>query len=105
MTLTFRPIVDVSRDWLTLSDALPVAVHQRRMARAVMGQAIARVSEQMGVSAKDIKGRSRDKRVLSARWAVMRIGRESGLSYPSIAAHLNRDHTTVLHACKKMGIA
>lgn len=104
MTLTFRPIINASRDWLVVSDS-PVAVHQRRMARAIMAESLSRVSEASGVSVEEIKGRSRKKHILGARWEAMRLGRESGLSFPMIAASLNRDHTTVMHACKKMGIA
>lgn len=55
------------------------------------------------VTRTDVLGRSRTKSVAAARQAVYRGLRERGLSYPEIGRLLDRDHTTVMHACREEG--
>jgi chromosomal replication initiation ATPase DnaA len=51
----------------------------------------------------EVFGFSRERRVTAARWeSWWRIKYELGLSYPQIAHIFGRDHTTVLHAIKRM---
>src|SRR5262249_53237028 len=56
-----------------------------------------------GVTEKELLGPSRLRRVLLPRQVAMYLTRErSGLSLPRIGAAFGRDHTTVLHACRKV---
>ncbi|HYH66209.1 MAG TPA: helix-turn-helix domain-containing protein [Urbifossiella sp.] len=65
---------------------------------------IVRVAAAFGVSRKELLGASRLRRVLVPRQVAMFLARETcGLSYPRLAAAFGRDHTTVLHAVRKIG--
>lgn len=62
-----------------------------------------RVATAFGVSEKELLGPSRLRTVLIPRQVAMYLARElTGLSLPRIAAAFGRDHTTVLHACRKV---
>jgi chromosomal replication initiator protein len=62
-----------------------------------------RVSAAFGVSQKELLGTSRLRSVLLPRQVAMYLARElAGLSLPRIGAAFGRDHTTVLHACRKV---
>jgi chromosomal replication initiator protein len=62
-----------------------------------------RVAAAFGVTEKDLLGPSRLRTVLTARQVAMYLVRElTGLSLPRTAAAFGRDHTTVLHACRKV---
>lgn len=64
---------------------------------------IRRVAAAFGVSEKELLGPSRLRGVLVARQVAMYLVRElAGLSLPRIGAAFGRDHTTVLHACRKI---
>ena len=65
---------------------------------------VKRVADAFGVTEKEIHGSSRLRRVLVPRQVAMYLAREVGrLSLPRIgAAFGGRDHTTVLHACRKV---
>jgi chromosomal replication initiator protein len=64
---------------------------------------VARVAAAFGVSAKELFGPSRRRTVLLARQVAMALAREvDGLSLPRIGAAFGRDHTTVLHAVRKV---
>ena len=65
---------------------------------------VKRVAAAFGVSEAELLGASRLRNVLRARQAAMYLVRElTGLSLPRIGAALGgRDHTTVLHACRKV---
>ena len=67
-------------------------------------EVIAAASDVYGVSADLIVSGSRSRRHVEARHAAMYVAREStGLSYPVIASAFGRrDHTTVLHAVRKI---
>ncbi|MDD4412092.1 MAG: chromosomal replication initiator protein DnaA [Patescibacteria group bacterium] len=56
------------------------------------------------ILSKDILGQSRKKELVKSRQIVMYLLREEvQLSFPSIGQELgNRDHTTVMHACRKI---
>ena len=67
---------------------------------------IQRVCVAFEVTRKDLLGTSRLQRVLVPRQVAMYLARRSGkLSLPRIGAAFDRDHSTVLHACRKVAAA
>ena len=63
---------------------------------------LARAAAVTGVSAAEIVGPSRRRRICQVRWAVAIALRETGLSYPRIARRLGgRDHSTIIHATRE----
>jgi chromosomal replication initiator protein len=64
---------------------------------------IKRVAAAFGVTERELLGASRLRGVLRPRQVAMYLVRElTGLSLPRIGAAFARDHTTVLHACRKV---
>jgi chromosomal replication initiator protein len=64
---------------------------------------IGRVAAAFGVAEKELLGPSRLRNVLLSRQVAMYLARElAGFSLPRIGAAFGRDHTTVLHACRKI---
>jgi chromosomal replication initiator protein len=64
---------------------------------------IARVAAAFGVKPADLLGACRQRGVLVPRQVAMYLAREVGKwSLPQIAKRFGRDHTTVLHACRKV---
>lgn len=64
---------------------------------------VKRVAAAFGVAEKELLGASRLRGVLRPRQVAMYLVRElTGLSLPRIGAAFARDHTTVLHACRKV---
>ena len=64
---------------------------------------VKRVAAAFGVKEAELLGPSRFRAVLRARQVAMYLVRElAGLSLPRIGAAFGRDHTTVLHACRKV---
>jgi chromosomal replication initiator protein len=64
---------------------------------------VKRVAAAFGVTERDLLGPSRLRRVMVPRQVAMYLAREvGGLSLPRIGAAFGRDHTTVLHACRKV---
>ena len=65
---------------------------------------VKRVAAAFGVTAKELLGPSRLRRVMVPRQVAMYLARGlCGLSLPRLgAAFGGRDHTTVLHACRKV---
>lgn len=64
---------------------------------------VERVAAAFGLGAAELMSVSRLRSVLRARQVAMFLARElTGLSYPRLAAAFGRDHTTVLHACRKV---
>jgi chromosomal replication initiator protein len=65
---------------------------------------IGKVAAAFGVTAKELLGPSRLRRVLVPRQVAMFLAREAcGLSFPRLAAAFGRDHSTVMHAVRKVG--
>ena len=62
------------------------------------------VVEEFGISLQDLKTRRRNKQVVFPRQIAMYLSRElTGLSLPEIGEFFGgKDHTTVLHSCKKI---
>jgi len=64
---------------------------------------VKRVAEAFDISEKDLLGPSRLRRVLIPRQVAMYLARQAcGLSLPRVGAAFGRDHTTVLHAVRKV---
>lgn len=67
---------------------------------------VAHVARKHGLTPEDILGERRHKQVIQARWEAMgmvyRANPKWGL--PQIGRFFNRDHTTALHALRKMGL-
>jgi len=80
-----------------LAESLPAT-------RAVVRQTIAAVGKQFGLTAAELKGQSRQQAVVEARGIAMYLVRHlTGASYGEIGKQFgSRDHTTVLHACRKV---
>lgn len=67
---------------------------------------VARVSAAFGVTPKDVTGTCRQRSVLVPRQVAMYLAREvAKMSLPQIGAAFGRDHSTVLHAARKVGEA
>lgn len=64
---------------------------------------IERVSEIYKVPAEEIRGTCRKRHIVEARWVCAYVLRKrNGLSYPAIGRLLNRDHTSIMHACESL---
>lgn len=71
--------------------------------RGPVGTIVAKVAETFGVAVKDVLGTCRQRAVLLPRQVAMYLAREvAKLSSPQVGAAFKRDHTTVLHACKRV---
>jgi chromosomal replication initiator protein len=68
-----------------------------------VAQIVKRVAAAFGVPEKELLGASRLRRVMIPRQVAMYLARElSGLSLPRLGSAFGRDHSTVLHACRKV---
>jgi chromosomal replication initiation ATPase DnaA len=72
--------------------------------RTTCRHAISLVGKHFGLSAGDLKGKSRQQAVVEARGLAMYLTRMlTGASYNEIGRQFgSRDHTTALHACRKV---
>ena len=83
---------------------ITAALHGHAAESAVTPREIfAAVAKELHVKVADLKGPSRRQSLTSARGVAMLLARDLlGLSYQEIGRQLGgRDHTTVLHACRK----
>lgn len=73
-------------------------------AKDVCREVTALVAKRAGLTASELKGKSREQAVADARGlAMFLVRRLCGASYAEIGRHFgSRDHTTVLHACRKL---
>ena len=78
---------------------MPDIPEYRTMAETLLQEA----SEATGISGARLRGGERSKRIAVTRFAIMWTLREySGMSLPEIGKAVgNRDHTTVMHACRR----
>lgn len=61
------------------------------------------VSDQFGVTEKEMKSKSRTHRIVRARWAAFYfIRKHRGYSMPRIGGIFNKDHSTVVTALQNM---
>lgn len=90
---------------LTFSRMAVDILYQRNRLKGLSMQAIAHaVADNCGVSYEQIMGGGRTALVAAARQEAMaRIRRDTDYSFHEIARFFGRDHTTVIHAVKKMG--
>jgi chromosomal replication initiator protein len=67
----------------------------------------AAVGRHFAISVSELRGKSRSQSVAAARGLAMHLARSlSGASYAAIGRYFgNRDHTTVMHACRKTAAA
>ena len=80
-----------------------LAAGQSTPHRGPVGTIVAKVAAAFGVAVKDVLGTCRQRAVLVPRQVAMYLAREvAKLSSPQVGAAFKRDHTTVLHACKKV---
>jgi chromosomal replication initiator protein len=64
------------------------------------------VCKEFGVSRDELIGPSREARIVRARHIAMARCRAAGESFPKIGYYFgSRDHTSVLHGCKKVASA
>lgn len=71
--------------------------------RKVSGTVIERVAQLYKITPSDIRGHQRNRHFVEARWVCAEVLRsQNGLSYPAIGRLLNRDHTTIMHACQSV---
>ena len=96
-----------SRDGsLAASSLTPLVEQLCREMEAVRPSLWEQVLEQVcavfGVSRRELLGPSRLGRVLLPRQLAMYLLRQAGWSLPQLARAFDRDHATVLHACRKV---
>jgi chromosomal replication initiator protein len=72
--------------------------------KAICRRTASVVARHYGLTASDLRGKSRRQAVADARALAMYLVRgRTGASYAEVGRHFgNRDHTTVLHACRKL---
>jgi chromosomal replication initiator protein len=93
---TVRPLEELSRD-----DVIERLADAAKPTDA--GDIIAAVAAAFGVTAKEIRGSSRLKTVALARQVAIYLARVSAKrSLPAIGREFGRDHSTVLHAVRKV---
>jgi chromosomal replication initiator protein len=78
--------------------------HESSEVKSVCRRVTAVVAGHFGLTAGELKSKSRRQTVAEARSLAMHLARRvSGASYAEIGRHFGgRDHTTVLHACRKL---
>lgn len=58
------------------------------------------VADRFGIAPEVLAGRSKQKDIVRARMLAMAECRRHGFSYPAIGRAFDRNHTTVMHACR-----
>jgi chromosomal replication initiator protein len=101
-SLTGRPLTAELADEV-LAGLYPTTVTPGRRTRTV-GDVQAAICEHFGISAEEIVSSARAPRIAWPRQLAMYLARElTGESLPSIGRQFGgRDHTTVLHACRRV---
>jgi len=66
-----------------------------------MTDIVEKLTNGTGVSLDDILGPSRLASIASVRQAAYWYSREGGISLNTIGRFFNRDHTTIIHGCRK----
>jgi chromosomal replication initiator protein len=96
-----RQSVDLQLAEVVLKDLIPEATGPEITAATIMAQ----TATYYGLSIDDLCGSSRSRTLVTARQIAMYLCRElTNLSLPKIGQQFGgRDHTTVIHACKKIG--
>jgi hypothetical protein len=81
----------------------PLLAHPPDAADATVNRAVVASARRFGVAVERIMSRDRHREVAEARQAAAYAARLSGLSYSAIGRGLALDHTTVMHACVRVG--
>lgn len=89
-------------DGLALADARAVAAEVAALRMALRPETavagiVDQVAAQFGMDPARLLSARRDAVTVRARWVVMRIARNRGLSLAQIGAALGMDHTSVMH--------
>ncbi len=80
---------------------IPVEVDREFAPRPGIGDVCRSVATRFKVSPAELRGQSRVRKFALPRQMAMFISREvTGLSLPKIGRYFDRDHTTILHACR-----
>ena len=81
-------------------------IQRRKQATAAMMRTFVETASRVhDVSVPEIMSNDRTARVVSARWYAIKLGRAVGINKLQIAKYLQQDNATIMHACKKMGVA
>lgn len=86
-------------------DALvDLLAEERPATKSVCRHVLALTGKHFGITLGELRGKSRQQSVADARGLAMYVARQlTGASYAEIGRHFgSRDHTTVLHACRKL---
>lgn len=67
-----------------------------------IAQCVLAAAESFGVRVADIRSRSREQRHSWPRQAAMWLAKCEGNSNPKIGHHMDRDHTSVIYACRQV---
>ena len=71
--------------------------------RRTMASILAEVSEETGITVAEFKSDARFRKIAWPRqYAMWRMVQENRWSLPQIGRFFNRDHTTVIHACRQV---
>ena len=88
-------------DWLCQRHRVPVVIPQTGKNPSVK-EICAEVCRQFKVKKMDLESARRWLEIAQARHAAFALSKHlTSLSYPAIGRMLNRDHTTIMHACHK----
>ena len=94
-----RQAVDLALAEIVLKDLIPSESGEITSA-TIMGQTAA----YFGLTLEDLRGQSRSRVLVNARQIAMYLCRElTAMSLPEIGKEFSKDHTTVMHANKKIG--
>ncbi|MFO0849484.1 MAG: helix-turn-helix domain-containing protein [Gemmataceae bacterium] len=110
-----RPLVGAVEKLKTLTRGVLGSLDAEAVAELLAGDGVSgdpvdriinRVAAAFGVKPADLLGACRQRTVLVPRQVAMYLAREVGKrSLPQIAKRFGRDHTTVMHACRKVAEA
>ena len=91
--------MDLALAEIVLKDLIPSESGEITSA-TIMGQTAA----YFGLTLEDLRGQSRSRVLVNARQIAMYLCRElTAMSLPEIGKEFSKDHTTVMHANKKIG--
>ena len=75
--------------------------HNRAVRVAPLDSIIAEVSALTGVHERLIRGRSRERIVVKARWLAWSVAHREGMSFAEIGRRMGFDHTSVLYGVRR----
>ena len=75
--------------------------HNRAVRATPLDSIIAEVAAATGVHERLIRGRSRERSVVAARWLAWSVAHREGMSLAEIGRRMGFDHTSVLHGVRR----